>query len=107
MMTMREKLIEAIGRLLLSDADWGDAQNFGETLEEQSGWLEGYNAAVADQASPAAVLDAILSTLREPDEAMIDAYAEGVPVSDLHAPGEWNMKVEGYTALIDHVRGGK
>lgn len=60
-----------------------------------------------DREVAAEIVDAILATLREPDEAMIDAYAEGVPVNDLHSPGEWNMKVEGYTALIDHVRSGK
>lgn len=76
-MTMREKLIEAARAKLEA------------------------NMPVVDAGLCAAMVDAILTTLREPDDGMLSVGAERLWRDDLVRPDGM------FTAMIDHIRSGK
>lgn len=108
---MREKLRLALGRAMLDQLEHQKAMAFWDETEA------GGKISLAGDLEPSALLDAILDTLREPDEGMIAAgfeagrfmltagaiyseYSEDPAELDGDAPAAI------LSAMIDHVRKG-
>lgn len=85
MMTMREKLIEAASGT--ADFDWGTGEMGSAAI---TNWPD--------------VIDAILTTLREPDEDMKDAAY--MRLKRRRNKSE-RPEYAAFTAMVDHIRSGK